>query len=338
MLRRLSARHQSWPLAAPFRISRGVKHSAEVVVVKIRQGALSGRGEGVPYARYGESIDSVLMQVRAVAGLVEAGATRGDLARALPPGAARSAIDAALWDLEAAASGEAVSTALGHGPPQPLTTALTVGLDTPERMAEAARSLAGAALVKIKVDASRPEAQIRAVRRHCPDARLIVDPNESWNIDLLRTLQPVLAEARVDLVEQPLPAADDAALAGLGPAVPMCADESCHVGDDLPRLRGLYQAVNIKLDKTGGLTEALRLLAAARADGFRIMVGCMICSSLGIAPALQVAREAEFVDLDGPLWLQRDHAGGARTRAGLLSPPEPGFWGEPVPLALRGAR
>nr|WP_257644220.1 N-acetyl-D-Glu racemase DgcA [Luteimonas salinisoli] len=324
-------------MAAPFRISRGVKHSAEVVAVDIRQGAAIGRGEGVPYARYGESTDSVLMQVRAVAGLVEAGATRENLERSLPPGAARSAIDAALWDLEAAATGQTVSATLGHCPPRPLITALTVGLDTPERMAEAARSLAGAALVKVKVDADRPETQIRAVRRHCPDARLIVDPNESWNIGLLRALQPVLVEARVDLVEQPLPAADDAALEGLGPAVPMCADESCHVSADLPRLRGLYQAVNIKLDKTGGLTEALRLLAAARADGFRIMVGCMICSSLGIAPALQVAREAEFVDLDGPLWLERDHAGGARARAGVLSPPDPGFWGEPRPRMAWGA-
>src|SRR5690606_5209196 len=188
--------------------------------------------------------------------------------------------------------------------------------------------LASARLVKAKVDASAPLAQIEAVRRAAPDARLIVDPNESWDIDLLRTLQPALAALDVALVEQPLPAVDDAALEGFEPSVPICADESCHVSADLPRLRNRYQAINIKLDKTGGLTEALALRAAARADGFRIMVGCMVCSSLGIAPAFLVARGAEFVDLDGPLWLKSDHDGGVRARNGALQPASPGFWGQ----------
>jgi L-alanine-DL-glutamate epimerase-like enolase superfamily enzyme len=195
-------------------------------------------------------------------------------------------------------------------------------------MGEAAARIASARLVKVKVDASAPAAQIEAVRRAAPAARLIVDPNESWNIDLLRDMQPALAALDVALVEQPLPAADDDALAGFESAVPICADESCHVAADLPRLQGRYQAVNIKLDKTGGLTEALALRAAARAGGFRIMVGCMICSSLGIAPAFLVARGAEFVDLDGPLWLEADHDGGVQSRHGALQPVAAGFWGQ----------
>ena len=182
-------------------------------------------------------------------------------------------------------------------------------------------------LVKIKVDASDPAAQVRAVREVLPAARLIVDPNESWSFDLLRAMQPVLAEARVDLVEQPLPAGEDDALLGFEPVARLCADESCHTADDLARLRGRYQVVNIKLDKTGGLTGALELLDAARAQGFGIMVGCMISSSLSIAPAWHVARHAEFIDLDGPLWLKDDHPGGVAMIDGLLQPPSPGLWG-----------
>jgi len=328
MLRELSARHRSWPLAAPFRISRGVKHSAEVVVVEIREGDACGSGESVPYARYGETVESVLQQIESVRPALAQGASRAQLAGLLPAGAARNAVDAALWDLDAQLAGTSVWSLLRLAPPQVLTTALTVGLDTPERMGQAAARIASARLLKAKVDASAPVAQIEAVRRAAPAARLIVDPNESWNIDLLRELQPALAEFDVALVEQPLPAAEDEALDGFEPAVPICADESCHVAADLPRLQGRYQAVNIKLDKTGGLTEALALRAAARASGFRIMVGCMVCSSLGVAPAFLVARGAEFVDLDGPLWLKADHAGGVRSRNGALQPASPGFWGQ----------
>lgn len=328
MLRQLSARHLSWPLAAPFRISRGVKYSAEVVEVEIGEGDCRGRAESVPYTRYGETIESVLDQIESARRAIADGASRAQLAELLPAGAARNALDCALWDLEAQRAGASVWSALRLAPPQVLTTALTVSLDTPERMGVAAARIASARLVKVKVDASVPAAQIEAVRRAAPDARLIVDPNESWNLALLRDMQPALAALRVALVEQPLPAADDDALDGFESAVPICADESCHVAADLPRLQGRYQAVNIKLDKTGGLTEALALRAAARAGGFRIMVGCMICSSLGIAPAFLVARGAEFVDLDGPLWLQADHADGVRSHNGALHPPAPGFWGE----------
>ncbi len=327
MLRALTVRHCSFPLVAPFRIARGVKHAADVVLVELQQGGNSGRGESVPYARYGESVESVIAQLESVRAEVIAGMGREELQARLPAGAARNAMDSALWDLEARLTSVPVWAGLARPSPLPLTSAITIGIDTPQRMGEEAARLAGAGLIKVKLDAHEPAARIGAVRRAAPDARLIVDPNESWSIELLRDMQPALENAGVALVEQPLPADADDALLDFAPRVPVCADESCHVAADLPRLRGRYQAVNIKLDKTGGLTEAWRLLRSARADGFRIMVGCMVCSSFGIAPALEVAREAEFVDLDGPLWLKGDYADGVRLSHGLLVPPQPGFWG-----------
>jgi len=324
----LSLSHASHPLATPFRISRGVRTSAEVVVATIRSGAFSGRGESLPYARYGESVDSVIGDASTLAQAIANGLDRRQLRDLLAPGAARNALDCALWDLESQQQGASVAALLGQPDTlPPLASAQTVGLDTPERMERAARALAHLDLVKLKVDASNPAAQIRAVRGALPGARLIVDPNESWTFDLLQSLQPVLAETRIDLVEQPLPAGADDALLGFTSVARLCADESCHVASDLSRLRGRYQVVNIKLDKTGGLTAALDLLDAARAQGFGIMVGCMISSSLAIAPAWHVARHAEFVDLDGPLWLGNDHPGGAVMRDGLLQPPAPALWG-----------
>lgn len=327
MLRELTVRHCNFPLVAPFRIARGVKHAADVVLVELRQGGVLGRGESVPYARYGESVESVTAQLEGMRGEVAAGMGRDELQARLPAGAARNALDSALWDLEARLTSVPVWARLARPSPLPLASAVTIGIDTPQRMGEEAARLAGARLIKVKLDAHEPAARIDAVRSAAPDARLIVDPNESWSIELLRDMQPTLERAGVELVEQPLPADADDALLGFTPRVPVCADESCHVVADLPRLRGRYQAVNIKLDKTGGLTEAWRLLRSARADGFRIMVGCMVCSSFGIAPALEVAREAEFVDLDGPLWLKDDYADGVRLDHGLLVPPQPGFWG-----------
>lgn len=326
MLRELSIFQRSFPLVAPFRISRGVKHVAEVVTVELRQGDKAGRGEAVPYARYGESVDSVLAQMQALRAELAAGMGRDELQLRLPPGAARNALDAALWDLESQLSAVPVWARLARPPHATLVSAITLGIDTPQRMGEAAARL-GSGLIKVKVDAEQPAARIDAVRRAAPDARLIVDPNESWDIALLCDMQPALEDARVDLLEQPLPAGADDDLVGFASRVPICADEACHVTQDLPRLRERYQAINIKLDKTGGLTEAWRLLRAARADGFRIMVGCMVCSSLGITPALEIAREAEFVDLDGPFWLQHDYPGGVSLRDGLLQPPAPAFWG-----------
>jgi L-alanine-DL-glutamate epimerase-like enolase superfamily enzyme len=327
MLRELSATHQSWQLATPFRISRGVKTVAEVVFVELHQGAMYGVGEGVPYPRYGETVELVLEQIRSVAPAIAAGMTREQLQLALPPGAARNAIDCALWDLSASLSGQSVAEQLKQGPVPALTTALTVGIDTPEGMHTAAERIRTTPLIKVKVDASNPEAQLRAVRAGAPDARLIVDPNESWNLEILESMQAVLVDIGVELIEQPLPAADDQLLEGFRPAVAICADESCHVAADLPQLLTRYQAINIKLDKTGGLSGALELLAAAADAGLKIMCGCMICTSLSIAPAFHIARHAQFVDLDGPLWLKEDRPGGVSLEAGKLSPASTTLWG-----------
>lgn len=328
MLRELTIRHRSLPLKAPFRIARGSKLCAEVVTVELAQAGKVGRGECVPYPRYGESVESVIAQMEVLRGELCAGMDRDKLQVRLAPGAARNALDAAMWDLRSRLDAVPVPVRLERPPCAPMVTAFTVGIDTPERMQAEAARIASNALIKVKLDAEDPAARIEAVRHAVPRARLIIDANESWNPAILHDLQPLLERCRIGLIEQPLPAgADDALLAYTG-SVPVCADESCHVTDDLPRLRGRYQAVNIKLDKTGGLTEAWRLLHAARAEGFGIMAGCMVCSSLGIAPALQVAREAAFVDLDGPFWLQRDEPGGVHLRDGLLHPPEPGFWGD----------
>ena len=327
MFRELSVTRRSFPLVAPFRIARGTKYAAEVVTVELRQAGRVGRGESVPYARYGESVASVLEEIEALRNEVVAGMGRDELQLRLPPGAARNALDAAMWDLESQLSSVPVWVQLARPPRLQLVSAITIGIDTPQRMADAAARIAGAGLIKIKVDAEDPAARVEAVRGAAPTAHLIVDPNESWNIGLLRDMQPVLERARVDLLEQPLPADADDELLDFSSRVPICADEACHVTADLPRLRGRYQAVNIKLDKTGGLTEAWRLLRAARAEGFRIMVGCMVCSSLGITPALEIAREAEFIDLDGPLWLQDDYPDGVSLQDGFLLPPSPAFWG-----------
>lgn len=330
MLRNATSRVERWPLATPFRISRGVRTVAEVVTVELSQGAARGIGEAVPYARYGETPDSVMAQIRSIHPALACGATRSDVARLLPPGAARNAVDCALWDLEVALSGTGVADLLGAPPLQPITTALTISLDTPERMGAAAAALGNADVIKVKVNGDDPEAALRAVRAAAPLARLIVDPNESWTLPILERVQPLLAELKVTFVEQPLPGSDDACLQGFEPLVPICADESCHTAADLDGLVGRYGMVNIKLDKTGGLTEALVLLDEARARGFGVMVGCMISTSLSIAPAFHVAAKADFADLDGPLWIKDDRPGGVRLEGGRLMPPAAGFWGTPA--------
>ena len=327
MLRRLSVQPRSFPLHSPFRISRGVKTAADVVTVELEQAGCVGRGESVPYARYGESVAAVIAQVESLRDELAAGMGRDELQARLGPGAARNALDAALWDLESRLTRVPVHSQLARPPHRPLETAMTVVIDTPQAMAKAAASIADAGLIKIKVDADEPIARIEAVRRAAPAARLIVDPNESWTIDILRETQDALVRLKVDLLEQPLPADADEALRGFVSRIPICADESCHTSSDLSSLLGRYQAINIKLDKTGGLTEAWRLLRAASAEGFIVMVGCMVCSSLGIASALEIAREAEFIDLDGPLWLANDYPDGVRLQGVRLMPPSPGFWG-----------
>ncbi|NIJ22215.1 L-alanine-DL-glutamate epimerase-like enolase superfamily enzyme [Sphingomonas naasensis] len=327
MFRTLRAQHDSFPLSQPFRISRGVKTQAEVVTVALEQGGMIGRGEGVPYARYGESIESALAGIEEVRVAVEGGADRAQLLGLLPPGAARNALDCALWDLEARLGGRSVADKIGAPEPERLVSALTIGIDTPMAMAVAASKIADAPLIKVKVDASIPDAQIRAVRNAAPEAKLIVDPNESWDERLVRAMQQVLVALRVDLLEQPVPADADQWLENFAPDVPICADESVHVAADLDTVARRYQVVNVKLDKSGGLTEALALAEAARARGLGLMTGCMISSSLSIAPALHVARMSDFVDLDGPIWLREDRPGGVRDEAGYLWPPQKGFWG-----------
>ncbi len=327
MLRTLTARHDRFSLNAPFRIARGVRTEADVVTVTIRQGDHVGRGEGVPITRYNETIESSLEAIAAVTPMIEGGASRAELAAAMPANAARNALDDALWDLEARLAGASVAALAGVAELGPVPTAITISIDTPDGMAVAASRIAEVPLLKVKVDRENPQARIAAVRAAAPKPRLIVDANESWTIAEVVALQDFLVDQRVDLLEQPLPAADDEALAGIQSRVPICADESLHTRADLDRLAGRYSHVNIKLDKTGGLTEALALADAARSRGFGLMVGCMVCSSLGIAPAMLIAAQAEFADLDGPLWLSADRDGGARAENGVLLPPAPGFWG-----------
>jgi L-alanine-DL-glutamate epimerase-like enolase superfamily enzyme len=299
-----------------------------VVVVELTEDGVTGRGEGVPYPRYGESVEGVLAAIKTARAAVEAGTECRELLTLLRPGAARNAVDCALWDLEVKRTGTSVAARLRRSPLEPIVSALTIVIDTPDAMAAAALAVAQVPLIKVKVGADDPAARIRAVRTAAPDAMLIVDPNEGWNRALLEAMQDVLVEARVALLEQPVPADDDTWLAGFDYAIPLYADEAVHVGGDLDRVAARYQGINVKLDKTGGLTAALELAAAARARGLALMCGCMVGSSLSIAPAMHVARDADFVDLDGPLWMAQDRAGGVVDKGGTLWPPQPGFWGD----------
>ena len=327
MQRTLQAQHDSFALSRPFRISRGVKTAADVICVTLRDGDAVGRGEGVPYSRYCESVETALAAIETIRPAVEHGAGREALLALLPPGAARNAVDCALWDLEARLSRTDVATMLGAPRPGCIRSALTIAIDTPAAMARAAAMVADAPLLKVKVDAVDPIAQIRAVRSAAPGCALIVDPNESWDQALVEAMQPVLVEVRVALLEQPVPAGADEWLEGFPSAVPICADESFHVAADLGAVARRYEVVNIKLDKAGGLTAAIQIAKAARARGLGLMTGCMVSSSLSIAPALHLARTSDFVDLDGPVWLVNDRAGGVRNERGMLALPASGFWG-----------
>jgi L-alanine-DL-glutamate epimerase-like enolase superfamily enzyme len=324
---RLTVTRRSWPLAQAFAISRGSRTTADVVLAEVSDGEFRGRGECVPYPRYGESVDSVAAALEAMRGPVFSGLDRIELQRAMPPGAARNALDAAFWDLDAKRNDCRVAEVAGVGPLRPLVTAYTLSLDTPERMGEAASVQKHRPLLKLKLTGDGDIERVEAVRRAAPAARLIVDANEGWTARHFAELAPALAGFGVELIEQPLPAGDDGALAEMPHPVPVCADESCHTADDLDRLVGKYDAVNIKLDKTGGLTAALALAAAAEARGFKIMVGCMIGTSLAMAPAVLVAQRASVVDLDAPLLLAQDRQPGLRYEASTLYPPEPALWG-----------
>jgi len=329
MLRSCSVSRRRWPLKAPFRISRGVKTASETVMVELRRGEAVGRGESVPYPRYGESVDGVVAALETVAGAFEAGEADAALLAMLPAGAARNALDCALWDLRARETGRTVAAMTGLVRPERLVCAVTISLDEPEAMAAAARAAADAPLVKVKLDGDLVEQRLLAVGQAAPHSRLIIDPNEGWTLDILRDVSPLLARLDIALIEQPLPADDDHGLEGFVPPAPVCADESVHTADKLAQLKGRYQAVNIKLDKTGGLTEAIRLLGEARRQGFMVMTGCMVGSSLAITPALHIAGASDFADLDGPWWLAGDWPCGVTLEGGWMTPPAKGFWGEP---------
>ena len=323
----LSARAENWPLAAAFVISRGSKTEAVVVVCEIADGPHRGRGEAVPYARYGETVTGVLAQIEAVRGRVEAGADRAALQALLPAGAARNAIDCALWDLEAKRAGVRAWVLAGRARLDPLNTCFTISLGSPEAMAKAARANARRPMLKLKIAGPDDLDGVAAVHAAAPRARLIVDANEGLSFEALRRIAPDLAKLGVKLVEQPLPAAEDGALEGYESPVPLCADESLHTRAELATCARRYGLINIKLDKAGGLTEALALADEARGRGLGLMVGCMVATSLAMAPAMIVAQGAAFVDLDGPLLLRRDRAPGLVITGSVLEPPSPELWG-----------
>ncbi|MBY3593745.1 dipeptide epimerase [Rhizobium bangladeshense] len=327
MPRTLDIQMNSFPIAGTFTISRGAKTEAEVVTCTVTEEGAQGHGECVPYRRYGETMESVFAQIVAARPLVESGISRDDLLSAMPPGAARNAVDCALWDLEAKRTGQAVAARLGLTALKPLTTAYTISLGEPEVMAAQAREHADRALLKVKVGTGDDESRIRAVRAAAPDAAIILDANEGWPEAVLERHLQIAAEAGVALVEQPLPAGRDALLAEIRRPLLVCADESVHHTGDLASLADRYDAINIKLDKTGGLTEAWAMKAEAERLGFSIMIGCMVGTSLAMAPAVLLAQNADFVDLDGPLLLARDREPGLRYAASLVFPPDSALWG-----------
>ena len=318
---------ERWPIRGGFTISRGAKHEAVVVVVAISDGAHQGRGECVPYARYGESVEGVAQAIEACGPTIAKGLKRAGLQALLPSGAARNALDCALWDLEAKISGRSAARLAGVAPLHAVETAFTISLASPDEMAARARDASRFPLLKLKLGGEDDEERLAAVRQAVPTARLIADANEAWRASDLDRLLVAAKAAGVELVEQPLPAGDDAALLHIDRAVPVCADESVHDRASLRDLAERYDAVNIKLDKTGGLTEALATAVEARELGLKIMVGCMVATSLAMAPALLLAQDAHWVDLDGPLLLERDRVPGLTYSSGTVMPVPAALWG-----------
>ena len=319
---RIEVARDRFALERPFTISRGTRTHAEVLTVTVAEGPHRGRGECVPYARYGETVDSVEAQVRGWEG-----GTRDALAEALPPGAARNALDCALWDLEAKRAGVRAWDLAGLPAPGPLVTAYTLSLAPPEEMRAQAAANAHRPLLKVKLGTEDDMPRIEAVRAGAPGARIVADANEGWTAALYAELAPHLARLGVGMIEQPVPAAEVESLRGLPRPVPLCADESCHDRGSLPALLGLFDMVNVKLDKTGGLSEALALRDAARRAGFAVMTGCMVGSSLAMAPAVLAAQGSAVVDLDGPLLLAEDRRPPLRYDAAGVHLPEPALWG-----------
>ena len=326
-----AVRPETWPLKGDFRIARGAKREATVVTVELTRGGQRGRGECCPYPRYGETVETTIRSIESFPfadTAADLATARTRLHRTLPAGAARNALDCALWDLEAKLTGRPVWQLAGLPEPQPALTCFTLSLDAPQVMADAARRRSDHTLLKLKLgDALRDPERLRSVRAARPDARLVCDVNEGWSRSELEACLPALHEAGVELLEQPLPAAVDASLAGLVSTVPICADEAAAPGAVLEDLRNRYSAVNIKLDKTGGLTAAIEAIATARRSGLRIMIGSMVSTSLSMAPAALLAPVADWIDLDSPLLLAEDRPHGMSISDGRISPPSVDLWG-----------
>jgi len=319
--------HESWPIHGTFTISRGSKTQADVVMVELTDRGISGRGECLPYPRYHETVASVMAQIESVIPQCRLGLNHAQLQSLLPAGAARNALDCALWDWQCKAQNQRIWDVLGLEVPTPLETAYTLSLDTPDNMYQAAVEHAYRPLLKLKLAGEGDIARVQAVRRGAPDARIIVDANEGWTEEQYRVIVPALVKLGVAMIEQPFPAGQDDALASLPHPIRICADESCHDASTLPDLIGRYDMINIKLDKTGGLTEALKLKQAALDAGMQVMVGCMLATSLSMAPAFVVAQGVSVVDLDGPLLLARDrHTGICYTDTQMLCP-DAALWG-----------
>ncbi|MFN0193843.1 MAG: N-acetyl-D-Glu racemase DgcA [Aestuariivirga sp.] len=324
---KLDVRRESWPIEGSFTISRGSKTTADVVVVELEQDGAKGRGECVPYSRYGETVDGVEAALEAARSTIESGIERDGISKLLPFYAARNALDCALWDLEAKRAGKPVWQLAELRQPHPTVTAYTLSLAEPRAMAEAAEAANVRPLLKLKLGAEGDAERLKLIRKAAPKSRLIVDANEGWSAENLPEMLKACADAGVELVEQPMPAANDEALAKIESPVVICADESAHGIESLDRLQGKYGAINIKLDKAGGLTPALALAREAEARGFRIMVGCMLATSLAMAPAMLLAQFASVIDLDGPLLLARDRKPGIDYAGSVMYPPTPELWG-----------
>jgi len=331
----IEAKEEFWPLKHPFRISRGSRTEAHVIAISVTEGEYTGRGEGVPIARYSQSAATVLEQIESVRGVRDL--NRDNLQRLLSPGAARNALDCAIWDLEAKRSGKRVWELACIPAVDQVETSFTISLDTPDTMAAAGRDYfksvredggaPGPLKLKLYGGDDADLARVKAVRAVAPNAELIIDANESWSPAHYRKIVPALKTLGVELIEQPFPADADEVLETLDHPVPVCADESCHTSADLPRLKNRYEAINIKLDKTGGLTEALDLYQRARDNNFKILIGCMVCTSLSIAPARLLASNADWVDLDGPLLLVSDRDHGLLYQDGRIGMPAREVWG-----------
>lgn len=326
---KLIVEHSTWPLHNEFRISRGAKTQAELVFVQLTDETHFGWGECVPYARYGESVDSVIKQIEAARDRLERGVNPQQLQKIMPPGAARNAVDAALWDLTAKRQQTTVNDLLGKTAVRAAVSAQTISLSSPKKMAYEASKYTNYPLLKLKLDDQAVIERVRAVHEVAPKAQLIIDANEAWSLPQLQHYAPALETMNVVLIEQPLPAADEQELLKYSGKVPLCADESFHTSEQLNKLRTLYHYINIKLDKTGGLTEALKVIELAKTKQMGIMIGCMVSTSLAIAPAFALAGEAEFVDLDGPALLAKDRINGFTFGNGKIQKPTLFSWGNP---------